>query len=155
MCVLHVKMYQGDIKLHMFVFFMRICLFTVTGIVLHATHAYASVFVECPFLWESMTAILSLKCLRITLCKVTMHRLDIRPKSSDCFDMLVHLIYFCIEAVVTSCALNSVNCRDVISTPFGGHPMIAYVNGLSCAWDGCLTLSVALFASIDMRGRRL
>ena len=144
-------MLQGDIKLHMFVFFLRICLFTVTGIVLHATHASSSIFSECPFLWESMTLIMSLKCIRITLCKVTMHRLEIRPRSSYCFDMVVHLVYFCIEVIVTSCSLNSVSCMQVMSTPFGGHPMIAYVNGISCVWDGCLTLSVALYASIDRR----
>ena len=144
-------MLQSDIKLHMFVFFLRICLFTVTGIVLHATHASSSIFAECPFLWESMTLILSLKCIRITLCKVTMHQLEIRPRSSYCFDMMVHLVYFCIEVVVTSCSLNSVSCVQVMSTPFGGHPMIAYVNGISCVWDGCLTLSVALYASIDRR----
>ena len=145
------KMYQGDIKLHMFVFFLRVCLFVVTGLVLHSTQASARVFVECPFLWESMTLILSLKCIRITLCKVTMYRFEIRPRSSDCFDMFVHLVYFCVEVAVTSCALNSVNCVDVMSSHFSGHPMIAYVNGLSCAWDGCLTLSVALYASIDRR----
>jgi hypothetical protein len=147
-------MFQGDIKLHMFVFFMRVCLFVVTGIVLHATSANASVIVECPFLWESMTVIMSLKCIRITLCKVTMHRFDIRPRSSYCFDMVVHLLYFCIEVAVTSYSLNSVNCLNAMSSSFGGHPMIAYVNGISCAWDGCLALSVALYASIDRSGRQ-
>ena len=148
-------MFQGDIKLHVFVFFMRICLFTVTGIVLHATHAHKRVYVDCPALWETMTTILVLKCIRITLCKVTMHRFDIRTKETDYFDIVVHLVYFIVECVVTSCSLNSPACVDVMSTPFGGHPMIAYVNGLSCAWDGCLTLSVALYASIDRRSRPL
>ena len=84
-----------------------------------------------------------------------MHRLDIRRRSSDCFDMSVHMAYFCVEVVVTSCSLNSVNCLEVMSSPFGGHPMIAYVNGISCVWDGCLTLSLALFTSIDRRGMPL
>jgi hypothetical protein len=148
-------MFQSDIKLHLFIFFLRVCLFVVTGIVLHATHASPSVLVECPFLWESMTLIMSLKCVRITLCKITMHRFDIRRRSSDCFDMSVHMAYFCVEVVVTSCSLNSVNCLEVMSSPFGGHPMIAYVNGISCVWDGCLTLSLALFTSIDRRGMPL
>ena len=148
-------MYQVDIKLHMFIFMLRVSLFVATGIVLHMTHSSVHVFIECPLLWESMTAILSLKCIRMTICKVTMHRFDIRAKSSDCFDMFVHLVYFCIEVAVTSCALNSVNCVDVMSSSFYGHPMIAYVNGLSCVWDGCLTLSVALYASIDRRSMPL
>ena len=149
MIVLLVSMYQGDVKLHLFVFLMRICLFVVIGISLHTTQASPLVFAECTFLWESMLLILILKCIRVTLCKVTLHRFEIRPKSSDCFDMLVHLVYFCTEVTVTSCALNSHGCVDAMSAPFKGHPMIAYVNGISCVWDGCLTLSMALYASID------
>ena len=155
MRLLHVHMFQGDIKLHMFVFFLRVCLFVVTGIVLHTTHASVYVLKECPLLWESMTLILSLKCIRITLCKVTMYRFEVRTKSSDYFDMFIHLVYFCTEVTVTSCALNSESCVDVMSSHFSGHPTIAYVNGLSCAWDGCLTLSVALYASIDRRSPSL
>jgi len=150
---LRVPMFQGDIKLHVFVFFLRVCLFIITGIVLHATQATPAIFVVCPVLWESMILILSLKCIRITLCKATMHRFEIRSKASDYFDMIVHLAYFCVECAVTSCSLNSEECVNVMASPFGGHPMIAYVNGLSCAWDGCLTLSVALYASIDRVGR--
>ena len=144
-------MRQTDIKLHVFVFFLRVCLFTVTGIVLHATHAQKSIYVECPALWETMTLILVLKCIRITLCKVTMHRFDIRTKETDYFDIVMHLVYFIVECVITSVSLNSPACVEVMSSEFGGHPMIAYVNGLSCVWDGCLTLSVALYASIDRR----
>jgi hypothetical protein len=144
---------QHDIKLHVFVFFLRVCLFIVTGIVLHATHAVASIYSACPGLWESMTLILSLKCIRITLCKVTMHRFDVRTNVSDYFDMVVHLAYFCVECVITSVSLNSANCVSVMASPFDGHPMIAYVNGLACAWDGCLTLSVALYTTIN-RSRR-
>ena len=146
-------MLQGDIKLHVFMFFMRTCLFVVTGIVLHATHAQRSVFADCPALWESMTTILSLKCIRSTVCRVTMHHMDLRVRETDLFDICLHLGCFIIECVVTSCALNSPACVEAMSAPFGGHPMIAYVNGLSCAWDGCLTLSVALFVSIDRRAR--
>ena len=98
-----------------------------------------------------MTLILVLKCIRITLCKVTMHRFDIRTKETDYFDIVMHLVYFIVECVITSVSLNSPACVEVMSSAFGGHPMIAYVNGLSCVWDGCLTLSVALYASIDRR----
>jgi hypothetical protein len=146
-------MFHGDIKLHVFVFFLRVCLFIITGIVLHATLAFPTIFSQCPALWESMILILSFKCIRITLCKITMHRFGVKSKLSDYFDMVVHLVYFCVECTATSCSLNSSDCVDVMSTPFGGHPMIAYVNGLWCAWDGCLTLSVALYATID-RGFR-
>jgi hypothetical protein len=146
-------MMQRDIKLHVFVFFLRMCLFVVTGIVLHATRAVASIYSTCPGLWESMTLILSLKCVRITLCKVTMHRFDVRTNASDYFDMVVHFSYFCVECAITSASLNSTDCVGVMAAPFGGHPMIAYVNGLSCVWDGCLTLSVALYTSINRSGR--
>ncbi len=129
------------------------CLFVVTGIVLHATYATGSIFAVCPGLWESMTLMLSLKCVRITLCKITMHRFDVHPKISDYFDMLFHLIHFCVECVITSFALNSSECVNVMASPFGGHPMIAYVNGLWCAWDGCLALSVALYATINRGGK--
>ena len=146
-------MFQGDIKLHVFVFFLRVCLFIVTGIVLHTSLAAPSIFVVCPGLWESMVIILSLKCLRITLCKITLYQYEIRASATDYFDMIVHLTYFCVECAVTSYSLNSSACVDVMASPFDGHPMIAYVNGLSCAWDGCLTLSVALYASINRVGR--
>ena len=146
-------MFQGDIKLHVFVFFLRVCLFVVTGLVLHLTHATPFIFTACPGLWESMTVILSLKCVRITLCKATMTLFDLRTNASDYFDMVMHFVYFCIECGVASHSLNSSECVSVMATPFDGHPMIAYVNGLSCAWDGCLTLSVAMFASVN-RSRR-
>jgi hypothetical protein len=144
---------QRDIKLHVFVFFLRVCLFVVTGIVLHATHAVAPVYSACPGLWESMTLILSLKCVRITLCKVTMHRFEVRANASDYLDMVVHFSYFCVECAITSVSLNSADCVKAMAAPFDGHPMIAYVNGLSCVWDGCLTLSVALYTSINRSGR--
>ena len=147
-------MFHGDMKLHVFVFFLRICLFIVTGIALHATLAFPEIFFACPGLWESMILILSLKCIRVTICKVAMHRFDIHSKSSDYFDMVLHLVYFCVECMTTSCSLNSNGCVDVMEKPFGGHPMIAYVNALWCAWDGCLTLSVALYATIDRQNNR-
>ena len=146
-------MFDRDLKLHIFVFFLRACLFIITGIVLHATMVAPGILDACPVLWESMTLILSLKCIRITLCRVTMHHFDIRTKSSDYCDMIVHLVYFCVECTITSCSLNSRHCVEFMSNPFGGHPIIAYVNGISCAWDGCLTLSMALYTSIDRSGR--
>ena len=152
-CLLHALMYQRDIKLHVFVFLLRVCLFIVTGLVLHMTHATPSIFTVCPGLWESMTLILSLKCVRITVCKATMYQFEIRTNASDYFDTMMHLVYFCIECAITSRSLNSGECVSVMTIPFGGHPMIAYVNGLSCVWDGCLTISFALYTSIN-RSRR-
>jgi len=146
-------MLQSDMKVHVFVFFLLVCLSVVTGIVLHATQAVPAIFGACPGLWESMVLILSLRCIRMTLCKITMHHYEIRASAFDYFDMIVHLSYFCVECAVTSCSLNSSTCVEVMSAPFGGHPMIAYANGVSCVWDGCLTLSVALYASINRSGR--
>lgn len=142
-------MYHGDIKLHMFLFFMEICLFTVTGIVLHSTQLPASVMYDCPGLWESMLLILSLKCIRMTICKITLHRFDIRPRVEDCLKMPVHAAYFVVECVLTSVSLNSDQCVNAMSNPFGGHPLLAYVNGISCAWDGCFVLSIALYSVVD------
>ena len=140
-------MYHGDIKLHVFVFLMRVCLFIATGVVLHATHATPSFFVECRGIWESMLLILSLKCIRIAICNVVLHRF--RMKANANIDKSANVAFFVIECVVTSCSQNSKACVTVMQSPFDGHPMIAYVNILSCVWDGCMVLSVALHTAVD------
>ncbi len=142
-------MRQTDLKLHMFVFFLGVCLYTVTGIVLHSTHAVPTIFNDCPGLWESMTLILSLKCIRMTLCAIALHKMDVRARVTDCFHMFIHTVYFVTSCVVTSVSLNSSVCVYAMGLPFGGNPMIAYVNGVACAWDGCVVLSIALYTVID------
>ena len=96
-------MRQTDLKLHMFVFFLGICLYIVTGIVLHSTHAVPTIFNDCPGLWESMALILCLKCIRMTLCAIALHRMDVRKRVTDCMHMFIHAVYFVTSCVVTSC----------------------------------------------------
>lgn len=145
-------MNQGDsVRRVIFVFLLRICHFAFIGIVLHAAHARHELFAECPGLWETMLFILVNKCLHITVCGLILHRFDVRKKISDYASMVVHAIYFTIECTVTSCSLNSQSCLEVMGAPFGGPPLIAYVNVVSCVWDGCVVLSTAMFISIGFR----
>lgn len=144
-------MQQSDLKLYLFVFLLRLCLFVVIGIVLHSTNGVPHFCAACPGLWESMTMILSAKCVRMTICRAAMHRFEIRIKTSDCVDMFVHFVYFCVECVLTSVSLNSSACVESMSSSFGGHPLIAYVNGIACVWDGCSTLAFSAFVTFHRR----
>jgi len=142
-------MIQGDIMLYMFIFLLRVSLFTVTGMVLHHTEA-SSVIHECPVLWESMALTLVAKCLRLTLCALAFKliRSTQRTKSFSPFDLIIHMGFFVSEVIITSRSLNTPECVAAASASFDGHPLIMYVNGISCVWDGCYILACALFVML-------
>ena len=146
-------MVHVDIPMHIFLFLIRVSLFTVTGVVLHSTEA-SSVHRLCPGLWETMAVILVMKCLRLTLCAVAFRLARINGSSHRLrwpavFDLVMHAFFFITECVFTSRSLNNSECVTAAGEPFDGHPLIAYVNGVSCAWDGCYVLSFALFSILN------
>ena len=139
-------MIQGDVMLYVFLFLLRVSLFTVTGMVLHRTEA-SSVIQACPVLWEAMALTLVAKCLRLTLCAVAFKLIRSTPRTRGFspFDLIIHMGFFVSEVIITSRSLNTPACVAAASAPFDGHPLIMYVNGVSCVWDGCYILACALF----------
>ena len=133
---------QGDMVLYVFVFLLRVSLFVITGIVLHQTDG-GPVLRFCPVLWESMATILVVKCLRATLCAIVIKLVRNRRKGFEPLDFIMHVAFFIIQCITTSRALNTPECI----TSEGGVPM-AYVNCLSCVWDGCYVLACALHAAL-------
>lgn len=140
-----------DARSQIFLFLLSICLFTVTGIVLHKSEATA-VIRSCPALWETMALIMTVKCLRMTLCAIVLKlmRGESRAQKANPLDLLMSTAFFVTECVTTSRALNTDVCVSAASEPFDGHPLIAYVNGISAVWDGCYVLSYALFVVIKL-----
>ncbi len=143
--------------LHVFVFLLRVSLFTVTGMVLHRTEATA-VLRQCPALWETMAIILAAKCLRATLCAVAFKILrnnsgqsttTMRQRGFEPLDLLLHTAFFVTECVVTSRSLNTPDCVRAAGEPFNGPPLLVYTNGIACVWDGCYILACALHALLN------
>jgi hypothetical protein len=137
---------RNDARSQIFIFLLNVCLFIVTGIVLHKSEATAVVRL-CPTLWESMALILGMKCLRLTLCAIVLRvmRGASRVNKTNPVDLIMSSAFFVTECVTTSRSLNTDACVKAASDPFDGHPLIAYVNGISAVWDGCYVLSYALF----------
>jgi hypothetical protein len=131
-----------------FLFLLRMALFVSIGIVLHNAQS-TSVIVDCPGLWESMISILVIKCIRMTICSTIVKMLNTgitqELKHLALLNLVVDTVFFITEVVMTSKSLNSKECVDSASAQFSGHPMIAYVNGLACVWDGSFILSHVLF----------
>ena len=100
---------------------------------------------DCLGLWESMLVILVMKCVRMTICSTIVRMLNNgivhELKHLSLLNMVVDIIFFITECVMTSKSLNSKECVDSASNAFNGHPIIAYVNFLTCVWDGCYILS--------------
>jgi hypothetical protein len=140
-------MSQNDMRLHIFLFLLRISLFVVTGITLHSTEN-SLVINECPGLWESMLAILCIKCVRLTMCPILLKMLRAYQKNLHYLNILGYSIFFIVECIYTSQSLNSPDCVKAASLPTG-HPMLAYVNGLTCVYDGAYVLSHALFSMLN------
>lgn len=130
-----------------FLFLLRMSLFVSIGIVLHNAQS-TSIIADCPGLWESMISILVIKCIRMTICSTIVKMLNTgithELKHLSLLNLVVDTIFFITEVVMTSKSLNSKECVDSASAHFGGHPMIAYVNGLACVWDGSFILSHVL-----------
>lgn len=144
-----------DVRVHLFLFMLNVSLLTAVGIVLHKCQGSGAVLVECPILWESMLLILIMRCLRMTLCAIAckLMRKDIKYSAFSPLDLIVYTCFFIVECATTSRSLNSDQCLAAISAHFDGHPLIAYVNGISCVCDGCFVLSNALFALVTRRLR--
>ena len=127
-----------------FLFLLRMALFVSIGIVLHTAQTPA-VMRDCQGLWESMLVILVIKCLRMTICSTIVRMLNNgivhELKHLALLNLVVEIIFFITECVMTSKSLNSKECVDSASKAFNGHPIIAYVNCLTCVWDGCYILS--------------
>ena len=135
-------------RTQIFLFLLRMALFVSIGIVLHNSQT-SSVMRDCSGLWESMLAILVIKCVRMTICSTILRMLNNgvvqELKHLSLLNLVVDTIFFITECVMTSKSLNSRECVDSASKAFNGHPMIAYVNCLACVWDGCFILSHVLF----------
>jgi hypothetical protein len=142
---------KNDTRSQIFLFLLNVCLIIVTGIVLHKSEA-TEVVRLCPVLWETMALILTMKCLRLTLCAIVMKvmRGESRASKANPMDLIMSAGFFVTECVTTSRALNTDVCVTAASQPFDGHPLIAYVNGISAAWDGCYVLSYALFVVVKL-----
>ena len=137
-----------DLRAHIYVFLLNVCLFAITGIVIHKSDT-PLVIRACPALWETMVLSLTMKCLRMTLCAIVFRIMRRnRDEKSDFvnpIDILLFSSFFVTECVTTSRSLNAEECVLAASDPFDGHPLIAYVNGIAAAWDGCYILSHALY----------
>ena len=142
-------MSQNDMRLHIFLFLLRVSLFAATGMALHSTDGHP-VIEHCPGLWESMLAILCLKCVRLTLFPLLLKSFKIYRKGLHYLNVLAYTIFFVTECVLTSQSLNSPECVTAISIPTG-HPMLAFVNGITCVYDGAYVLSHALFTILNHR----
>ena len=142
-----------DLRAHIFIFLLNVCLFAITGVVLHKSDT-AMVVRSCPSLWETMTLILTMKCLRMTLCAIVFRIMrnnnhkEEKAGSVNPIDILLFFSFFVTECVTTSRSLNTEECVTAASEPFEGHPLIAYVNGIAAAWDGCFILSHALYVLV-------
>lgn len=139
---------RSNMRTQIFLFQLRMALFVSIGITLHSAQS-TSVIPDCPGLWESMLAILVIKCIRMTICSTVVKMLNNRAsqelKPITLLNLMIDTIFFITECVMTSKSLNSRECVVSASAVFSGHPMIAYVNGLACVWDGCFILSHVLY----------
>ena len=140
---------QAHMRVQIFIFLLRMVLFVSIGMVLHSTQS-TQVMQDCPGLWESMLAILVIKCVRMVICTTIIKLLhkgtsQQELRSISLLNLVLDTIFFITECVMTSRSLDSRVCVISASIPFNGHPMIAYVNGLAATWDGSFILSHVLF----------
>ena len=137
---------QGDAMLYTFLFLLRVSLFIVTGVILHQTDG-GPVLQYCPALWESMATILIAKCLRVTVCAIAIRFMrNKRRKGFEPLDFIAHMAFFITECLTTSRALNTAECITS-----AGAQSAAYVNGLTCVWDGCYVLACVLHAILQKK----
>jgi hypothetical protein len=136
-------------RMQIFHFLLRMTLFVAIGMVLHDAQSVSSITRDCPGLWESMLSILVIKCVRMSICSSVVKLLNTgvvhEMKHFSLLNLVVDVIFFTTECVITSKSLNSEECVNSCSKAFHGHPMIAYVNALNCVWDGSHILSHVLF----------
>ncbi len=143
---------MNQTKIHrrtqIFLFLLRMALFVMIGIMLHSAQG-TTIIRDCPGLWESMLAILVFKCVRMSICSTVVKMLNTgimhELKHLSLLNLVVDTIFFITECVMTSKSLSSKECVVSAAGSASGHPMIAYVNGLACVWDGSYILSHVLF----------
>lgn len=141
-------------RTQIFLFLLRMALFVSIGIVLHGSQS-TSVMKKCPGLWESMLAILIIKCLRMTICSTVLKMMTSGIAYQEfqhlsLLNLIIDTIFFITECVMTSKSLDSRECIESAGEAFYGHPMIAYVNVLACVWDGSYILSHVLFLMLRL-----
>jgi hypothetical protein len=97
-----------------------------------------------------MIVILCIKCVRLTLCPLVFKVLHSYQRSFHYLNVIMYTLFFVLECIVTSQSLNSAVCIKAMSE-HPGHPILAYVNGITCVYDGAYVLSHALFAIVNRR----
>ena len=138
-------MSQNDIRLHIFVFLLRVTLLIITIIALHDADS-AAVLARCPLLWEFTLTILCVKCLRLTLCPMVFRTL--RIKFMDIANAALHTVFLIVEVVLTSQSLNSTECMRAASLS-SGYPVLIFTSFALCVHDGAYVLSHALFGIMN------
>ena len=136
-------MSQNDLRLHIFIFILRVALFVMTGIALHETDRPLA-REACPSLWEMTTGILCIKCIRLTICPLLFHYFQVYEKYTEFGTTIMYAIFFVVECIVTSQSLNSAQCVSVTSAATG-YPMLVFVSFTVCVYDGAYVLSNALY----------
>jgi hypothetical protein len=95
-----------------------------------------------------------IKCIRMTICPTVVKLLNTgitqELRQLHLLNLVVDTIFFITECVMTSRSLDSKDCVVSASATTSGHPMIAYVNGIACVWDGSFILSHVLFLMLGL-----
>lgn len=139
-----------DTRLRIFHLLLNVFVFLMTALALHWSESSRDVSETCPLLWESMLAVLVFRSMRVSMRAIVHRAVTFR----DCIriarplDVILFSIFFVVECVTTSAALNNPDCTHAIGSVFDGHPLLAYSNLLLCVWDGCYILSFALHSVI-------
>jgi len=136
-------MSQNDLRLHIFIFILRVALFVMTGIALHETDQPLA-REACPSLWEMTIGILCIKCVRLTICPLLFVYFQVYEKYTEFGTTLMYALFFVLECIVTSQSLNSEVCIKTTSVTTG-YPLLVFVSFTVCVYDGAYVLSNALY----------
>ncbi len=140
-------------RTQIFLFLLRMALFVTIGILLHNAQG-TTVIRDCPGLWESMLTILVFKCIRMSICSTIVKMLNSgvmhELKHLSLLNLVIDTIFFIVECVMTSKSLSSKECVVSTGNAFSGHPMLAYVNGVACVWDGSYIFAHVLFLMLGL-----
>lgn len=140
-------MSQNDIRLHIFLFILRVALFVITGVALHDANIPA-VQSRCPMLWELTATILCVKCIRLTLYPILLRVLRLHRWWMHLANVGMYSAFFITETVLTSQSLNSPDCM-VAASLASGHPTLIFASFALCIYDGAYVLSHALFGVVN------
>ena len=137
-------MSHENVRQSIFVFILRVSMLIITGIALHDTDT-ASVQTQCSQLWELTTAILVMKCVKLTLCPLLFRVIRVRSRWMDLWDGGLYATFFIAQCVLTSQSLNSRECIKATSAATG-YPLLVFVNFALCIHDGAYVLAHALYS---------